>query len=265
MMENLDEKNVDRDVDEKHVDRDVDRDVDEKHVDEKHVDETKLIQTIVLGSDWQEALENIVVEEGLDPKDLDIKALADSFTKWLQQMHVFSFRIPARFIIISAILLRMKCELLFEEEKQKSESQEPGKPIDISNIPGLQAPSVRTPTRKVTLNELLTALNKAMEFKERKEAKTFRMKRAVETLIDRQEDIEKRISDIFDRIVKDNVIKFSDLVPWKRKDIISAFIPMLYLCQREKITCEQPEMFKEIYIKVNEAKLENLHKIEELK
>ncbi|MBI2578298.1 MAG: segregation/condensation protein A [Candidatus Aenigmarchaeota archaeon] len=221
---------------------------------EKAIDESKLIRTIVLGSDWQEVLENIVVEEGLDPQHIDIINLADSFTEYMQRLKVFDFRIPARFILIAAILLRMKCELLLEEEEEKARIESAALPnISLENIPELTAPLMRKPTRKVTLDELIRALDKAFEFKERKEGKQLRMRRAVENLIEPEEDIELRISRIYDRITKHSVIKFSDLVhPWKRKEIVKIFMPLLHLEQRGRVVCEQEEFFKEITIRIVE-------------
>ncbi len=221
---------------------------------ESVIDESKLIRTIILGSDWQEALESIVVEEGLNPEDIDIIKLADSFTDYMQKLKTFDFRIPARFILIAAILLRMKCELLLEEEEEKARIEAVQLPnINLENIPELTAPLLRKPTRKVTLDELIKALDKAFEFKERKEGTKLRMRQAVENLIEPEEDIELRITRIYDKIVKHNIIKFSDLVhPWKRKEIVKIFVPLLHLEQRGKVVCEQEEFFKEITIRVVE-------------
>ena len=219
------------------------------------IDENKLIQTIVTGSDWQEVLSIIVVEEGMDPLAIDITRLADSFIFYLHRLKSFDFRIPARFILISAILLRMKCELMLEEEMHKEEIKgEQLPPLNIDNVPMLGAPVVRRPTKKVSLDELISALNKAFEFRERKEAKNIRMRKAIETLIEPEEDIEIRIKKIFDEILRHGtVMRLSDIVPtWKRKEIIETFMPLLYLTQRGKVHCEQEEFFKEIYIRLKE-------------
>ncbi|MFH0832852.1 MAG: segregation/condensation protein A [Candidatus Aenigmatarchaeota archaeon] len=216
------------------------------------IDENKLIQTIILGSDWQEVMTSIVVEEGLDPLDIDIKKLADSFIVYLQRLKKFDFRIPARFILIAAILLRMKCELLLEEEAEKVKEEKEITKIDIENIPPLSPPIERMTTRKVTLTELITALNKSFEFREKKEIKKLRMRRAAESLIEPEIDIEIKIKGVFDDIM-DGKTKFSDLVPvWKRTEIVETFMPLLYLMQRNKINCDQEEFFKEIYIRLKE-------------
>ncbi len=217
------------------------------------IDENQLIQTIVAGSDWQEVLTNIVVEDGMDPVSVDIIKLADSFLFYMNRLKTFDFRIPARFILIAAILLRMKCELLLEEEERKEEIKgEAPVPINIDNIPQLTPPLERKPTRKVTLNELITALNKAFEFKEKKDSKNIRIRRRVEGLLEPAEDIEVRIKNVLDTILRHGAfMKFSDIVPvWKRKEIVETFLPLLYLSNRGKIICEQEEFFKDITVRV---------------
>lgn len=224
------------------------------------VDENKVIQTIILGSDWQEVLTTLVAEQGMDPLAVDIVKLADTFRVYLEHLKKFDFRIPARFILVAAILLRMKAELLLEEEEEKIIKTSQVEPLNIEEVPMLLPPITRKPTRKVTLNELVTALNKAFEFQERKEGKKLRMRRAIERLIEPEEDIEARIKEIYEEIVQKKVITFSQLVPaWKKMDIVQTFLPLLHLDQRGMITCEQEEMFKEIYIrlKLSEDNKEN--------
>jgi segregation and condensation protein A len=216
------------------------------------ISEEKVIHTIVTGSDWQDVLTNLIAEEGMDPLKVDIIQLASAFMNYLQRLKSFDFRIPARFILIAAILLRMKAELLLEEERERQrEKQEKPPKIDIENVPQLLPPMLRKTTRKVTLNELVTALQKAFDFKDRKEERKLRLKRRVENLIEGEEDIELRIKIIYDSIVKKNETTFSALVPvWRRHEIVETFLPVLYLSNRGKISCSQEEFFKEIYIKL---------------
>jgi segregation and condensation protein A len=112
-------------------------------------DEQNLIKNIFSGMDWQEILEEIVISEGMDPWEVDIVKLTDTFMSYLQTMQKFDFKIPGRFILIAAILLRMKCEILFEEEEEKETKKEEIPPIDISQIPQLSPPMMRVPSRKV--------------------------------------------------------------------------------------------------------------------
>ncbi len=214
------------------------------------VDENTMIRTIVLGSDWQEVLENIIIEDGIDPLNIDIVALGDAFYAYLQRLQSFDFRIPARFILIASILLRLKCELMLEEEEVKEQGKDTSFPkIDVQNLPELSPPILRKPTRKVTFAELVKALSKAIDFREEKETRIFRLRRAVETLIQPEEDIEARIEKIYKTIVEGNIQTFSSLVPeWKRITIVRFFLPLLHLMMRDKILCNQPELFGEIFI-----------------
>ncbi len=214
------------------------------------IDEASIIKTIILGNDWQEVLTNLVVDEGMDPMNVDLLKLTDAFTAYLQRLRTFDFRIPARFILIAAVLLRMKCEILLEEEEKKIKEQKDGGALINVDAPMLSPPIDRKPTRKVTLDELIGALGKAMEFREKKEVKELRMKRAIENLLEPEEDIEIRIGYVLERITEKKEIMFSQLIPWKRKEIVNTFMPLLYLMQRDKIECHQEEFFKDIQIKI---------------
>src|SRR3989338_4230650 len=130
------------------------------------VDENAMIKAIVLGGDWQEVLETIVIEECIDPLNVSIVALADAFYQYVQRLQSFDFHIPARFILIASILLRMKCELMLEEEAITEMKKDRNFPkIDVQNLPELTPPITRKPTRKVTFAELVKALNKAIDFR----------------------------------------------------------------------------------------------------
>ena len=147
-------------------------------------------------------------------------------------------------------MLRMKAELLLDEEEEKISKTPQSEPLNI-DVPLLLPPITRKPTRKVTLNELVSALNKAFDFQERKEGKKLRMRRAIERLIEPEDDIEVRIKEIYEEIVSRKAITFSQLGPaWKKMEIVKTFLPLLHLATRDMVTCEQEEMFKEIFIRI---------------
>jgi len=226
----------------------------EKEVKSKpHPDSVSLIRTIVLGADWEEALTAIVVEQGIDPLNIDIARLADAFMVYLQRLESFDFRIPARFILIAAILLNMKCEALLQKEEERLDKMAQAAAAQLNlAAPLLTPPLDRRAARPVALTDLIAALNKAFEIKRKKEPllamKGPRIqfeppKRAV--------DIEHKIKEIYERIRRKGVMRFSDLVPvWRRAEIISTFLPLLYLANRGKVVCEQKELFKDITIRL---------------
>ncbi|MFH1420955.1 MAG: segregation/condensation protein A [Candidatus Aenigmatarchaeota archaeon] len=221
------------------------------------VNEEKLLRTIISGSDWQTVISEIVEIEKLDPWSIDMIKLTDAFVKYLHSMVKFDFKIPARFILIAAILLRMKVEMLIEKEEEEIRKSEEQLLVDLEKVPPLAVPSLRKPTRKVTLMELIGALNKAMEFQERKETSILRRHRTVEMLIEKEEDIEDQILHVMENIASlsgtDMVIKFSKLIPdWTRGKVIAVFLPLLYLANRSAVTLEQEEMYTDIIIRIKD-------------
>ena len=225
------------------------------------LEEKDIVDMISKESNWEEVLEYVITEEGMDPWDVDIAKLADAFTDYVKTVGKLDFRVPARVIIIAAVLLRMKMEILiFEEEEKREKEKKEDELIDISKVPDLEAPIKRTPKRKVTLDELVGALEKAFRTKEIRETKKARARRRVEELMEEDYvDIDKKIDELYSRIsgvldkLKKGEITFSELVPkWERNEIVENFLPLLHLTQEGKVTCEQKELFKEIYIKIKD-------------
>jgi len=223
------------------------------------MEEKDIVKMASTESNWEEVLEYIITEEGMDPWDIDIIKLANSLLEYIKKMQILDFKVPSRIIMISAILLRMKVKLLMDEHEEKEEKEEKEEElIDISNVPDLETPIKRVPRRKVTLDELVSALDKAFRTKERRETKEFRAKRKVEELLVEDEvDIEEKIEKLYQDIngildeLKKGEITFKKLVPkWESNEIVDRFLPLLHLAQDGKITCEQKEIIKDIYIKL---------------
>ncbi len=216
--------------------------------------EREILQTIIVSYDWEEVLEYLVREAQLDPWDIDIVRLADLFLDYLRRLRSFDFRIPARFILIAAILLRMKCEVIrLVEEKPKRIER-----IDIE-APLLQPPVKRVPKRRVTLAELTRALQKALEFQERKRQRRLRLRRAVELLITYEEDIELRMEKLLQEIKTKHITRFSQLLTELRaEEIVRKFLPLLHLVHCSKLWCYQLEPFGEIFISLEPLELSSL-------
>lgn len=219
--------------------------------------EKKIIELAETGSDWEDILLHIITEEGMDPWDIDLVKLANIFAEEIKNLVKLDFKIPARLIIIAAILLRLKAEILdFEEEEIEIEIEDV-EGIDISDVPLLEAPFIRKPIRKVTLDELIHSLKKAFHTQEIREEKKVRAHKKVEEVIGTEEDMETRINNLYLRInhvlkeIKNNEITFSSLVPkWERIEIVKSFLPLLHLSQDGKVSYRQEEYFKEIFIKL---------------
>ncbi|NIM47424.1 MAG: segregation/condensation protein A, partial [Candidatus Aenigmarchaeota archaeon] len=214
----------------------------------------QLIDLMVSEPSWEDVIVKIVAEEQMDPWSIDIIRLANTFLIYIKKIEKLDLRIPARFILIAAILLRMKSDVL-TEKKQKifipESEKEPDEMLRIlASVPPLQPPLKRIPLGNVTLNELINALRKAYQVQERRVERRRRVKRAVEFAVPvPEEDITERINKLLSHINKalieiDN-IEFSRLVKrWGRKEIVEALVPLLHLSQDGKIHLHQEQLFK---------------------
>lgn len=221
----------------------------------------QLINLMISEPSWEDVIIKIIAEEQMDPWSIDIIKLANAFLGYLQKIEELDLRIPARFILISAILLRMKSDVLIEKE-EKILIPEAEKEADetlrvLASLPPLQPPLKRIPLRNVTLEELLSALRKAYEVQERRTERKIRIKRAVDVVLpvgeveDITERIGKLLAQINDALGEVESIEFSRLVKrWGRREIVESLLPLLHLSQDGKINLTQEELFKEIMIKL---------------
>jgi segregation and condensation protein A len=224
--------------------------------------EQDLLKTVIESESWEDVIYNIVSIEGLDPWDIDIVKLADSFLKYIETVKMLDFRIPAKIVFVAAILLKLKVDSLFPQEKEEemtlpdvSEEEFKAFKERLEQIK-LSPPLERMPSRPVTLDELIEALRKAMKVKERKEHRRHALGRKIANNIDvTEDDIERRIELLLEEIedlcklLNREKIEFSRLVKkWEREEIVKQFLPLLYLTNRGDVTAEQEEFFKEIWV-----------------
>jgi len=227
------------------------------------MEEQNLLEMIIKEQSWEELIYNIVSYESLDPWDIDIIKLTASFLNYIEGLKTLDFRIPAKVVLVAAILLKLKSEVLspikggeggyFPEESQL--------PFELAWIKeelskmNLKPPMERHVKRKVTLDELVNALKKAMKVKDKKERVKRTLGRRLRREIGEEEDIELRIGKLMSSIdglllkLKSKKVEFSKIVEkWERDEIVRHFVPLLHLSSRGKVGTEQEEFFKEIFI-----------------
>jgi len=221
----------------------------------------QLINLMISEPSWEDVIIKIVAEEQMNPWSVDIIKLSNIFLNYLEKMEQLDLRIPARFILITAILLRMKSDVLVEREEKmfipESEKETDETLRVLASLPPLQPPLKRMPLRNVSLEELISALKKAYEIQERRIERKVRIKRAVEVVLppaeaeDITERINKLLTQINEALVEVDSIEFSRIVKrWSRKEIVESIIPLLHLSQDGKIDLTQEELFKEILVKL---------------
>jgi segregation and condensation protein A len=225
--------------------------------------EQNLLEMIIKEESWEELIYNIVSYEGMNPWDIDIIKLTDSFMKYMEGLRTLDFRIPSKVVLVAAILLKLKADVLsplkVEETEYFPENAELSPEFQMISQQlekmSLKPPIERHVKRKVTLEELVDALQKAMRVQDKKEHIKRVLGRRLKGGIVDEVDIEVRINELMSEIddllikLKAEKVEFSKIVEkWERDEIVKHLMPLLYLSSRGKVGTEQEEFFKEIYI-----------------
>ncbi len=214
---------------------------------------------------WRTLLIDTVRSSGMDPWDLDIGKLAGMFAEKIRAMKSSNLRVPANAILASSILLRFKSDnwVFFpnEEVEEEEEQTTTRERVDIPELP----PIKRVTKRRVTLDDLIRAIEDVMEKEIRKRKKSTSAHilmdvNPMEVLRDSFFDAEQL--DMMKKAIWINLLKkkddlglvlFSDLLSSKtRNELIKVFISLLHLQADGKIFMWQENFFDEIIIKVND-------------
>ena len=230
------------------------------------MEEQLLLEKIIKQQSWEDLINHIVNMEGLDPWDVDLIKLIDAFLNHIEDMEMLDFRIPAKVVLVATILLKLKTEIAWPTiRRQPTEYSFEDLQDDLTSFEEikqrlqqmtLNPGPIRIVKRKVTLDELVGALKKAVNTEERREKRKRRLRKNVRNQINiTEEDIEKRIDSLMFKIesfllqLGSEKVEFSKLVKtWNRNQIVEAFLPILYLATRGKVNTEQEDFFKEILI-----------------
>lgn len=214
-----------------------------------------IIPAIASGK-WEEVLFKLT--QDMDPWDIDLIELNKRFTAHVKEMKRLDLRIPAKILLIAAIIYRMKAETLnYVEEVVEPVPDENGHehPLKGIKIPPLQLPLKREPKRRVSLVELLLALDKAMVIKDKREARKV-LHIDLHGVVDGR-DISEHIEELYDKIIAflekahGETITFSSLLKnvMNRDLRVTSFASLLHLIRQEKVSAWQEKFFEEIYIK----------------
>jgi len=209
---------------------------------------------------WKDALYEII--STMNVWDIDIVKLANEYTKKIESMKNLNFRIPAKALIVCAVLLRMKADILMlEENKDDKDNIIESNIIDFNNdeeifnenseknkfnIPEISLIPKRVLKQKISAEELINAINEVLksEKKERKKKK--------ETIIEIKPpvDIRESVKEIYEKIIKilneKNVVAFSQIV--NKENLIRSFMSLLFLSNEGKILLKQEKIYNEILI-----------------
>ncbi len=218
---------------------------------------------------WQTLILDLIKSERMDPWDIDISILTKRYLETLKALKESNFFVSGKVLLAAALLLKIKSERLVNEDfanfdallypQDLDENQlyaEPEKKYLDHEHPQL---TIRTPLarkRKVNINDLIFALQKALEVDQRKTLRKLRDQEVHVHIPQKKIDISLLIKNVYEKIVnffkfKKEVLTFDKLVESDRKeDKILTFIPLLHLDTQEKINLIQEEPFGEIKIEI---------------
>ncbi len=193
----------------------------------------------------------------IDPWDIDIVDVTDKFLAKVEQMEKLDLRISSRTLLFASMLLRMKSDAITEHEHEEEAELDYEEEADGPDyFPALKPKVRRHAKRRVTLSELIEELKKATKRKEQSDIRRLRATRSetVDALaVAHAEDIEQQIKqlrgELKKRQDKRGYILFSELVGAKTPaDVVTTYIPLLFMANRRQVKLEQQEIFGDIFI-----------------
>src|SRR3989344_1315036 len=222
---------------------------------------------------WQTILNDLIKSGEINPWDIDISILANKYIETVKKMQEANLFISGKVLLASAILLKIKSEKLITEGigtldnlmfpppmEELDQFLDPrSKRIILDVEPRLTIKTPQARKRRVQINDLIDALEKALEVNERRLIRVAERNRIPENLKipEKPVDITLIIKNLYDKIkltfIKKPSLTFTELVLSNRKeDKIATFVPLLHLVTQEKIDLNQEQHFGEIEIKLTQ-------------
>ncbi|MEK6873304.1 MAG: segregation/condensation protein A [Nanoarchaeota archaeon] len=226
--------------------------------------------TFVFGDkmSWQEIIYDLINTEQLDPWDIDLALLSQRYLERIRELEEANFSLSSKVLLVASLMLRIKSELLMsyyiknideilfgkktKEEQQILRFDE----YDEDEIPELIPKTPLPRFKKISIQELISALNQAVKTENRRIFKKgvekenyertmlFMPKQSI-SLANRIKSIRERIAHVFQ---KQDKIAFSEFSGSKKEEKIQTFIPLLHLDNHNKLWLQQNAHLEEIWI-----------------
>lgn len=235
---------------------------------------------------WQTIIYDLINTEELDPWDINLSLLAQKYLEKVKEIEETNFFVSSKVLLAAALLLRIKSEILLNEYLpsldeilfgKKEEKRYFQERIELDeDIPEL---SVRTPLprfRKVTLDELMQALGKAITTENRRIKRIIVAKQqefeTYTSIPKKRINIRDQIKGVYDKLRgifsdREHKLAFSEFAGKSDEERVSTFVPLLHLDNQHKVWLEQESHFNEIWIllkdiyeKQNSIELEKMKK-----
>jgi len=218
---------------------------------------------------WQEIIYDLINTEQLDPWDINITILTDKYLERIRELEE-DFFVSSKVLLAAALLLRIKSEILLNQYiksvdeilfgKKQEQIKIDDTIIEIEDeIPHLIPRSPIPRFRRVTLNELIQSLDKAITTENRRIKKEITHRNALrETSISlpkrkfnpksKSKEIYQKLREYLTKDEETKRVAFSELVKGNIEERVISFLLLLQMENQKKIWLEQESHFSEIYI-----------------
>ena len=223
---------------------------------------------------WQSIIQELVKSEQMDPWDINVSLLTQKYIDMIKMLKEHDFRVSGKVLLAAALLLKIKSNrlvgedieyldrLISQEDEQELLFEDDLQPRPVENIPKNLIPRTPQPRkRKVSIYDLMNALERALEVKRRRVLKSIPPLNV--EIPKKSRDISEVIKEIYGKIKawfwdnKDEKLTFSKLThSGSKQDKISTFIPLLHLTNQRKIDVFQQQHFGDIDISLRKEEME---------
>src|SRR6056297_3550761 len=166
---------------------------------------------------WREIIYDLINTEQLNPWNINLTILSNKYLEKIREIEEADFFVSSKVLFAASLLLRIKSEMLLNKYIKSIDEILFGKKEEKKNyqmeriemeeeIPELVPKTPMPRVKKVTLNELMDSLNKAINTENRRIKKAVINKNALRetgiSLPKKKSGIKNRIKDIYGRLVE---------------------------------------------------------------
>jgi segregation and condensation protein A len=224
---------------------------------------------------WKTIILDLVSSEQMDPWDVNISLLTDKYIERLRELKEQDLKVGGKVVLAASILLRIKSTKLVSDdmddfdrliagtdmnqeafydslEQELAQGEREALKEEFELLPRM--PQARK--RKVSVFDLVKALDKALEVKQRRVLQSIPPPLPLPV---RKFDLGASVTNLLQRLKSlfsyKKRLTFTDLLPsHSKQDKVYTFIPLLHLSNQQKVELEQAEPFGEIEVKLAEEK-----------
>jgi segregation and condensation protein A len=227
------------------------------------------IQGLLFGDkvSWQAIIYDLINTEQLNPWDIDLVLLTNKFLERVRGLEEANFFVSSKVLLAAALLLRIKSEILLNQDipelddilfgrKEDKKYEQERLELD-EELPDLVPRTPLPRFRKVSLQELMNALGKAIQTETRRLKKVVvENQHEMETQValpkntinirDQIKEIYQKLRSVFSD--REHRLAFSELAGEGNDEKIATFYPLLHLDNQHRVVLEQEGHFEEIWI-----------------